>query len=85
MIRGNHQPETATVATETRPELWLTPGRCSSRFPEAFPSRKRAVPPNPSLELTHSGRPPKPAVRQMEHRHTSGLGALPPRSAQLER
>jgi hypothetical protein len=40
---------------------------------------------NPSLELTHSGMPRKPAVRQVEHRHTSGLRAMPPRSAQLER
>jgi hypothetical protein len=41
--------------------------------------------PNPSLELTHYGMPRKPAVRQFVYRHTSGLRAMPPRSAQLER
>jgi hypothetical protein len=35
---------------------------------------------NPSLNLTHSGMPRKPAVRQLEHRHTSGLRGTPARS-----
>jgi len=41
--------------------------------------------PNPSLERTSSGMPRKPAVRQVVHRHTSGLRATPPGPAQLER
>jgi hypothetical protein len=45
----------------------------------------RFVPPNPSLEQTHSGKPRKPAVRHSNHGHTSGLRGSPPRSAQLER
>jgi hypothetical protein len=40
---------------------------------------------NPSLEPTSSGTARKPAVRQLVHRHTSGLRAAPPGSAQLER
>jgi hypothetical protein len=41
--------------------------------------------PNHSLELTHSGKRRKPAVRQLKHRHTPGLRRSPARPAQLER
>jgi len=41
--------------------------------------------PNPSLEPTSSGTARKPAVRLLEHLHTSGLRAAPPVSSQLER
>jgi hypothetical protein len=41
--------------------------------------------PNPSLELTLSGKRRKPGVRQFKHRHTPGLRRSPARPAQLER
>jgi hypothetical protein len=41
--------------------------------------------PNHSLEPTSFGKRRKPAVRQFQHRHTSGLRRSPPGSAQLER
>jgi hypothetical protein len=48
----------------------------------------QAVPkptPNPSVELTRSGRPRKPGLRQWNHRRIPGLRGLPERAAHLER
>ena len=53
--------------------------------PTATPARFGTGPlPNPSLELTRSGRPPWPRGVHVYHA-PRGQGVLPPRSAQLKR
>ena len=41
--------------------------------------------PNPSVNLTHYGRPCKPGPRHLHDRREPGLQALPPRAGYLER
>jgi hypothetical protein len=57
--------------------------RYASSMP--FTPLRQQVAPNPSLELTRSGRPCKPGLSQQHYRLSPGLHGLPARAAQLER
>jgi hypothetical protein len=75
-----------TVTTQVAPST----SRFGARVKVAYGPRTVVLPPfsvlpNPSLEPTHSGRPPWPGLRYAVHFLSPGQGALPPWSPQLER
>jgi hypothetical protein len=67
-----------------RAASWSTDATC--RWGEVVVSQGlQNTRPNPSLELTRSGRRRKAAPRPMRHFRSAALRRLPPRSAQLQR